>query len=267
MFAYIKKYFVFALALMAFAVMAVIKLSQTAQPQHHESLVVGLQSGYPPFEFVDSFGKITGFDVEVAQLIAGKLGKKLVIKDMDFEGEILSLKQGQIDLIMSGMNITPSRLKEIQMVPYTGEAAISLSLVFWGEIPEGVHAIEDLSKIPNAVISVELGAVPEIFLKNHYPHVAMRSFQNAMEPLMDVKFGKSTANLVEPSVAKYFKKQHPQVQILEIPLAEEDHILGFGIGIKKGNQELFQQVTGIIQELKSSGAMKELEEKWFKGGL
>lgn len=267
MFILLKKYFVFVLALSAFAVLALIKHSQPAQLPQHETLVVGLQSGYPPFEFIDSYGKVIGFDVELAQKIAEKLGKKLVIKDMEFEGEILSLKQGQIDLIMSGMNITPSRLKEIQMVPYIGEKATSMSLVFWGEIPKGVQSIEDLIKIPDAVISVELGAVPDEYLKSHYPQANIRSFQNAMEPLMDIKFGKSIANLVEPSVAQYFKQQHPQVQVLEIPLAEEDHVLGFGIGIKKENKELSHQVESAIQEFKASGLMNQLESKWFKGGL
>ena len=89
--------------------------------------------------------KLVGFDVDVAELIAEKLGKTLVIKDMEFEGEILSLKQGKIDLILSGMDITPSRLKEILMVPYHGEATISLSLIFWNEIPEGVNSLEDIA--------------------------------------------------------------------------------------------------------------------------
>ena len=101
--------------------------------------MIGLQSGYPPFEFMDTTGKLVGFDVEMAEIIAKKLQKTLVIKDMEFEGVILSLKQGKIDLIMSGMNITPSRLKEISMVPYHGEDATSLSLIFWNEIPPGIQ--------------------------------------------------------------------------------------------------------------------------------
>lgn len=228
----------------------------------YETLVVGLQSGYPPFEYMNEKGEIVGFDLEIAEHIAKKLGKTLVIKDMEFDGEILSLKQGKIDLIISGMNITPSRMKEILMVPYHGEAAASLSLIFWKTIPDGVGNLADLANIPNATVSVESGTVPEAYLVNH-KSIQVKSFQGALAPLMDVKYGKSTASLVEPDVATYLKKQHPEIKVLSVPLAKEEEILGFGIGIKKENQKLFNQVKEIIQELKKSGELEQLEKKWF----
>lgn len=241
-----------------------ITSSQSNAEESHEQLVVGLQSGYPPFEFMDANGKIIGFDVEIAQQIADKLGKILVIKDMEFEGEILSLKQGKIDLIMSGMDITPSRLKEIAMIPYHGEAADSLSLIFWKEIPQGVQTLEDVAKLPHPTVSVESGATPETLLKK-YPNIQAKSFQGALNPLMDVKYGKSVANLVEPDVADYLQQKHPEVKILSVPLPKDVAVLGFGIGIKKENQELFNEVQQAIQELKASGQLKQLENKWFKG--
>lgn len=230
------------------------------------TLIVGLQSGYPPFEFMNSEGKIIGFDVELAQRISEKLDKTLVIKDMEFEGLILSLKQGKIQLILSGMNITPSRLKEISMIPYHGEAATSLSLIFWNKIPGEIHCLEDIAKIPNAAICIESGSIPELYM-SRYKDIPVKSFEGALAPLMDVKYGKSIANLVEPDVAEYLQKQHPEIKILNIPLPKEETILGFGIGIKKENEALIAQIQQIINELKSSGELKELEDKWFKGVL
>lgn len=228
-----------------------------------QTLIIGLQSGYPPFEFMDPSGKIIGYDVDVGELIAQKMEKTLVIKDMEFEGEILSLKQGKIDLIMSGMNITPSRLKEIQMVPYHGEKATSLSLIFWDHIPNEIKTLNDLAT-KQLIIAVESGSIPENFMSQR-PHIKTKSFQGALAPLMDVKWGKSTANLVEPDVANYLKIQHPQIKILDVPLSEDEQILGFGIGIKKGNHDLYQKVSACIQELKDSGKLKQLQDKWFKG--
>jgi len=264
MLAHFKKYFI-ALVIVVTLGLIIVKPFQSAEKSSHETLVIGLQSGYPPFEFMNDSGEIVGFDVEVAGLIAEKLKKTLVIKDMEFEGVILSLKQGKIDLIMTGMDITPSRLKEISMVPYHGENATSLSLIFWDEIPSGITTIEDIAKLPNPSISVESGATPESFLKN-FPEIKSKAFQGALAPLMDVKFGKSAANLVEPDVAAYLKRQHPEIKILDVPLPKELIIMGFGIGIKKENHELIQQVQTIIQELKASGQFKQLEDKWFKEG-
>ena len=261
--AFFKKYII---AIFAIAILGIIfmKHFQATEKPSQETLIIGLQSGYPPFEFMDTTGKIVGFDVEIAEIIAEKLQKTLVIKDMEFEGEILSLKQGKIDLIISGMNITPSRLKEILMVSYHGEEATSLSLIFWNEIPPGVNTIEDIALLPNPTVSVESGAIPETYM-HRYANINAKSFQGALGPLMDVKYGKSMANLVEPDVAEYLQKQHPEIKILNVPLPKEETIMGFGIGIKKENQELFQQIQTIIQGLKASGELKQLENKWFKG--
>ena len=262
---FFKKYFITFLAVAMVFGFVIIKPFQSAEKPIHETLVIGLQSGYPPFEFMNTEGKIVGFDVDVAGRIAEKLKKTLVVKDMEFEGVILSLKQGKIDLIMSGMNITPCRLKEISMIPYHGEAATCLSLIFWKDIPQGVHSIEDIARLSNPTISVESGAIPELYL-SRYKNIHTKSFQGALAPLMDVKYGKSVANLVEPDVAEYLKQQHAEIKIRSVPLPKEESILGFGIGIKKENQELFQQVQQIIQELKESKELKQLEDKWFKGG-
>lgn len=261
---FFKKYFFAILAIAITLGFIVTKPFQITEKPNHGTLVIGLQSGYPPFEFMDTEGKIVGFDVDIAIRIAKKLNKTLVIKDMEFEGEILSLKQGKIDLIISGMNITPSRLKEISMIPYHGEAATSLSLIFWKEIPAAIHSIEDIAKLSNPTISVESGTIPELYL-SRYKNIQAKSFQGALGPLMDVKYGKSLANLVEPDVAEYLKQQHAEIKILSVPLPKEESILGFGIGVKKENQELFQQLQKIIQELKESGELKQLEDKWFKG--
>ncbi len=254
------------IAIFTIAVLGIVTMRafHTTEKSSQETLVIGLQCGYPPFEFMDTAGKIVGFDVEVGAIIAEKLQKKLVIKDMEFEGEILSLKQGKIDLIISGMNITPSRLKEISMVPYHGEDATSLSLIFWKEIPPGINKIEDIALLSNPSVSIESGAIPEAYI-SRYTNINAKSFQGALSPLMDVKYGKSVANLVEPDVATYLQKQHPEIKLLSVPIPKEEAILGFGIGIRKDNVELFQQIQAIVQELKASGLLKQLEDKWFKG--
>ena len=72
---------------------------------------------------------------------------------------------------------------------------------------------------------------------------------------MDVKYGKSIANLVENDVADFLKSKHAEVKVLSVPLPEENHVLGFGIGISKKNQVLHAQISQAIQELKNSGEL------------
>lgn len=261
MFQHIWKYFIAA----AIVLCGVFLTFHQTEEKPTNTIIVGLQSGYPPFEFRDAENKIIGFDVDLANLISKKLGKDLVIQDMEFEGEILSLKHGKIDLIISGMDITTSRKKEIVMVPYHGDTTTHFSLIFWKEIPENVHSLEDLADLPNAIVCVETGTTPEAFLKN-FPAIQSRSLQGSLAPFMDVKFGKSVANLVSEEVAAFLQKQNPDSKILRVPIPEEYQVFGVGIGIKKENIQLIEQISQIIQELKANGEIKKLEEKWLQGG-
>lgn len=261
----IKKYLIIFMSVLVTAGVVFISLFPKNETSREETLIIGLHTGYPPFEFKDADGKIVGFDIDVGEKIAAKLGKKVVIKDMEFDGEILSLKQGKIDLILSGMNITPSREKEILMVPYHGDTATSLSLIFWKTIPEIVSSIEDLVKIQNATVTVQSGTIPEGYMMN-FPSIQSKSLEGAAQAcLIDVKYGKSVAILVETDVAEYLRVQHPEVKVLNVPLPQDANIAGFGIGINKTNQTLFEQVKAAIQELKATGELKQLEDKWFKG--
>ena len=139
-------------------------------------------------------------------------------------------------------------------------------LIFWDEIPAHIHALADVMQIPNAVISVESGAIPEMIVKKHYPELKIKSLPSALDPLMDVKYGKSLANLVEVDVAHYHKKKYPSIHLLEVPLPPGEVIEGFGIGIKKENSALAQDVTRVLAELKASGELQALDDHWFKGG-
>lgn len=258
-----NKYVILVVIIAAVIGLMLVKSPQSEPIPSLAKLTVGLQSGYPPFEFMNDKGHIVGFDVDLANLIAEKLHRSLVIEDMEFEAEIISLKQGQIDLIISGMNITPSRLKEILMIPYHGEAESSLSLLFWNKVPDGVKSIEDLAKLPDHTISVATGTVAENYMEN-YPNIPIRTFQGSLATLMDIKYGKSAANLAETDVAEYLAQKHPEIKNVPIPVPEKFTILGFGIGIKKGNDALYAEVKQVIDELKNSGQLKALENKWFK---
>jgi len=234
--------------------------SSNAKPAK-KTLIIGLQSGYPPFEYVDNKGEVVGFDIDVAQKLASILGKKLVVKQMGFDALILALKSGKIDLILSGMSITSERLKEIAMIPYHGEHVSTLQLLFWQKVPQEIHSIDDLK---GKIVTVQSGTFQEEVL-SHYPDIEAKSLENTMELLMDIKYGKSAAALVETHIAKELQYQYSDLATLEVSLKEHEQVRGEGIGITKENP-LIAQIEKAVQELKENGQLKLLHQKWFHGG-
>src|SRR5437868_4919813 len=75
-------------------------LLTSTQEDREKILIVGLQNSYPPYEFIDHSNRLTGFDIDVAQLLADRLHRKLIIKELKFDELIPALKQAKIDIII-----------------------------------------------------------------------------------------------------------------------------------------------------------------------
>ena len=229
-----------------------------------DAFVVGMNSGFPPFEILNDQGQLEGFDVDAAQLIAAKLGKKLVIKDMAFDALIMSLKQGKIDAIMSGMSMTLSRLKEISMVHYHGAGMQNYALLFWHAIPAGVTQITDLASCSNKAVCAQSGTIQEEFVAKH-SFIEVKHLEHVSDMILDIKFGKSIAAAVDYDSACILQAKNQELKMLLVQLDATDQQLGAGIGIKKENTELKTAIEAIVQQCKTDGTWAKLEQKWFKG--
>src|SRR5450631_3182568 len=97
--------------LAALLVMVVMALAAGCKEQQagKDTLIVGMELAYPPFEMTDEKGAPKGVSVDLANELGKALGKKIVIQNSAFDGLIPSLKTGKIDLILSSMTITEER--------------------------------------------------------------------------------------------------------------------------------------------------------------
>ena len=233
--------------------------------QYADQLVVGTCSGFPPYEVLDNQGQLIGFDIDVASLLAQHMNKKLVFKDMSFDALVLAVKQGKIDMALAGVSITKAKLKEIAMVHYQGEPFVSVPLLFWQHIPNGVATIYDLQKLSNKTVCVQAGNIEEEIM-SHYDFLALKQLEHISDVIMDIKYGKSIAACVDPAVAEALQHEIPELKMLNVPLAPEEQPLGQGICIAKSNKGLFAQVQAIIDQVKHDGTLIVLEKKWFKKG-
>ncbi len=234
------------------------------QQRPQEVLIVGTNSGYPPYEVLDERGELVGFDIDLAREIGEKLNKKVVFEDKAFDALILSLQQKKVDLVLAGLDITPKNKQEVDFVPYTPpEEAGTLSLVFWKELPKGVTSFDDLvSAIPNAIVCAQSGT-SYIPLLEQLPGVTPKVLNAMSDVIMDVKYGKSHACIFESAVAHAIALEHPDFVVLDVALPVGFVYEGTGIAIAKDNFELFVAVDKAMRELHQEGVVKRLKEKWF----
>lgn len=224
-----------------------------------KQLIVGTATGYAPFVSVNQAGEYEGFDIDVARALAQVLGKELVIRDLGSMSSLFAaLDQGQIDLVIWGLSITSQRLQKVSMVHYYGEHLTSYPLIFWQTLPAGVASLADLA---GQTVCVEPGSAQAAVL-DQYTLINQLPVERIDDALLNIQYGKATAALVEPVIAKKFSAKYPQIQIFPIALAPQAQEQGVGIAIRPDRVDLFLQVQQAVQTLKEQDAILALAQKW-----
>ena len=95
-------------------IMGFVLMTVLVAPASAKELVVAHDTNFMPFEFKGPDGKFTGFDIELWETIAKKLGLSYKFQPMDFNGIIPGLQTGNVDVGIAGMTITPERAKVVQ---------------------------------------------------------------------------------------------------------------------------------------------------------
>ncbi len=230
--------------------------------QEENTLTVGMMSGWAPFMSINNNGEYEGFDVDCAQELAQRMNKKLVIKDMGAVAScFIALEQRKVDLVLSGLDITQARLDSVAMVRYTGEDEKVFSLVFWDEIPSAIQSMEDFRQLPDAVVCVESGSAQQAFL-DQYSFITKKCMNGVIDIILDLRFGKSIAAILEPRIARRFAVQNPQLKMIDVPLPKECIVYGSGIAIKKDNTAMIDAIANTIASMKADGFLTALEVRW-----
>lgn len=227
-----------------------------------EDLVVGTTSGYAPYVSINTEGEYEGFDIDIAKALADKLGRRLVIKDFgSMPALILAIKQNKADVLIWSISITQERQKQMTMIYYQGEKATSLPLLFWDKIPENIKNLEDMANNPSAVISVEAGSFQENVLLS-IPGLNLKQVDKVSDAILELKYGKSQAVLVDNSQKISYMEKFPKLKSLTINLPESKQSMGNGICLNSNNRDLIAAIQKAVNELFNDGKIANLEAKW-----
>ena len=236
--------------------------SATPQTPQTKPLVVGMMSGWPPFMSVNPQGEYEGYDVEVAKQLAQKLNRPLIIKDLgSVQTVLIALEQGTIDIAMSGFDNTKKRMETFNMVRYTTRESTETSVVFWQQIPQSIKALKDCINA-NMTICVEPGTSQEKYVDS-FTGAIKKQVPSISDMVMELRFGKVGALVLEPRVSERICKQVPELVVLKEPLPAEFAIYGEGIALKKQNIDLAKQVQQAVTALMQDGTLPQLEKTWL----
>jgi len=217
-------------------------------------LQMATSADFAPFESRDTSGKPVGFDIDLATAIADKLGYKLEIKDMKFDGLIGALQAKRVDMVLAGMSATEKRQKNVDFSTaynHSGEMFITLK-------DSKVKSIDDLK---GTTVGVQLGTIQEEGAKSLQKKVdfTIKPLDNATTLIQELLSKRIQVAYLDKSVASgYIKEQG--LAGFDDPTTSSP---GMAVAFPKGS-DLKDDVNKALKELEENGKLQELKDKWLK---
>ena len=217
-------------------------------------LRVGTEPSFAPFEFEKKGSKeLTGFDMDLIRAIGKKLNRKVEIGNMGFDALIPALKSGNIDIVASGMSITPERKKAVD---FSDSYYVSGLIVVVNKDNNSVKGIDDLK---GKKVAVQIGTTGADRAAK-IPDVKVSTFNANSEVFMELKNKGVDAVIIDLPVAAYYLTQGGKDSAKLVGKAMDAESYGFAVN--KGNN-LAAEVNNALVELKKDGTYDKIYKTWF----
>ncbi len=216
-----------------------------------EPLSVGSDIPYPPFE-QGKPGHYTGFDIELMEAIAERIGRTAEFQDTSFETIFRDVQQGKFEAVISAATITEEREKAVDFSNpyYLSEQAVL--------VKEG-SSIKSLEELEGKTVGVQQGTTGQELAKEEIGGAEIRPYPEGPDAVNALKSGTVEGVVIDAPVAQNAVEKSGGVEIAEkVPTEEE-----YGIAVAQGNSELLEEINSGLEEVMEDGTYKKIYEKWF----
>lgn len=218
-----------------------------------ETLVMGTNATFPPYEYVDDNNKIVGIDAEIAEAIADKLGMKLEIKDMEFDSLIPAVKSNSIDVVLAGMTVTDERK---QSVDFSDSYSKGVQVII---VKEGSD-IKSADDLKGKKIGVQSGTTGDSYCTSDFGQENVKQFSNGSLAVAALANGQVDCVVIDNEPAKNYVAANTGLKILDTEYVTED----YAIAVSKDNPDLLKKINTALKELKEAGKIDEIVGKYIK---
>ncbi|MBF8778461.1 cystine ABC transporter substrate-binding protein [Pseudomonas fulva] len=224
--------------------------------QEKGQINVGLEGTYPPFSFMDEDGKLAGFEVELAGLIAQKLGVQAKIQPTKWDGILAALESRRLDIVVNQVTISEERQKKYDFSkPYTVSGIQALVL----KSKADALNIRSATDLAGKKVGVGLGTNYEQWVRQQVPTADIRTYEDDPSKFADLRNGRIDAILIDRLAALEYAQKAKDTTLA----GEAFSRLESGVALRKGEPELLAAIDQAIDTLKADGILTRLSEKYF----
>ena len=230
--------------------------------QEQGTITIGFDNTFVPMGFEEKNGQYTGFDIDLAQAVSGKLGFKVQFQPIDWDMKETELQNGTIDAIWNGYSATDERREKVAFsIPYMENQQVLVA-----KKSQQIHSVEEMK---DKTLGAQAGssgyldfeAQPDL-LKNRVKDQKANQYQSFNEALIDLKNDRIDALLIDRVYANYYlEKSGVLDQYNVMPAGYEGE--SFAVGARKADKTLIKKINQGFRTLYKKGEFQKISNKWF----
>ncbi len=227
-------------------------------------LVMATNASFPPYEFVGDDGAFAGIDVEIAGLIAEKLGLKLEIQDVEFGSIIGGVQSGKFDMGMAGMTVTDERKESVNFSDTYATGVQSIIVKEDSDIGSFDDFFNEDGSVKDIKIGVQQDTTGDIYCSDTVENGGVgedhvTQFKTGNDAVQALVSGKVDAVIIDNQPAKSYVAVNSGLKILDTAYTEEE----YAICVSKDNEPLLEAINEALASLKADGKIDEIVGKYI----
>ena len=264
-----------------FFLSSIVALGLLVSTAQADSIRIGTEGAYPPWNAKDESGKLIGFEVELANWLCIYMKADCTLVEQDWDGMIPGLIMRKYDAIMAGMSITDERMKTINFSQGYADEVASLAVMKGSSLegmdtPKGINlstggadvkkALKTLTAaLAGKTIGVQTATIHQNFLESgDVGSVKIRTYKTQDEVNLDLAAGRIDAALAAAvAFTDYAEKSGKPVVLVGPTFSGGAFGNGVGVGIRKDDAALLAKFNKAINTARKNGKIRELAIKWF----
>lgn len=223
-----------------------------------KSLKIAVDTTYPPMEFESVDGKIIGLDVDLAKAMAKVMGRTPEFIVMPWDGILAGLQSNRYDIIMSSMNITDERKKQVDFVEY-----IRMGQVF--VVKKSGKQVKSENELAGLTVAVQADTTSfeavEGFKKAGIAIKDIKAFKGATEAFQALKAGQADVIVIDEAVGFYYAGLDAKTFVISGNAMKPEPI---GIAVRKADKTLHADLTKALATIKKDGTFNKIYKEWLK---
>jgi len=237
-------------------VLAALLASVAFGTQAADKIRFASSATYPPFESLHSDNQIVGFDIDLANALCKQMQAECSFTNNPFDSLVPALKFRRYDAVISGMDITEERSKQVSFTqPYYANSAIIIA-------KKG--RFTRLEELKGKRVGMENGTTHQKYLQDKHPEITAVAYDSYQNAILDLKNNRLDGILGDTAVVGAWLKTNPDLSSVGEHITDSSYFgTGLGIAVRKDNEALLNKLNTALDALKADGTVEKLNKQWF----